>query len=115
VKTLGGGISDRVKRIAEIFTAAGLETVASEDIMKDIWKKLMANIGINAMSALCNFRVGEIFDVPETKETILEALEEAALVALGKKFGDSHTCKQNPDRRGEGFREKFQLMEGSDL
>jgi hypothetical protein len=39
--------------------------------MKDIWKKLMANIGINAMSALCNFRVGEIFDVPETKETIL--------------------------------------------
>jgi len=78
---LGGGISDRVKRIAEVFTAAGLETVASEDIMKDIWKKLMANIGINAMSALCNFRVGEIFDVRETKETILEALEEAALVA----------------------------------
>ncbi|MEE8592325.1 MAG: 2-dehydropantoate 2-reductase [Spirochaetia bacterium] len=78
---LKGGISDRVERIAEVFTAAGLETVASKDIMKDIWKKLMANIGINAMSALCNFRVGEIFDVPETKETILEAVDEAARVA----------------------------------
>ncbi len=78
---LDGGISDRVERIADVFTKAGLETVASDDIMKDIWKKLLANIGINAMSALCNFRVGEIFDVPETKETILEALDEAALVA----------------------------------
>lgn len=78
---LQGGFSDRVERIAEVFTAAGLETVASEDIMKDIWKKLLANIGINAMSALCNFRVGEIFDVPETKETILEAVDEATLVA----------------------------------
>jgi 2-dehydropantoate 2-reductase len=78
---LGGGISDRVERIAEAFTTAGLETVASEDIIQDIWKKLMANIGINAMSALCNFKVGEIFDVPETKETILEAVDEAARVA----------------------------------
>jgi len=78
---LQGGISERVGIIAEVFTNAGLETVPSSDIMKDIWKKLMANIGINAMSALCNFRVGEIFDTPETKETILEALDEAALVA----------------------------------
>ncbi|MCP3677012.1 MAG: 2-dehydropantoate 2-reductase, partial [Deltaproteobacteria bacterium] len=78
---LDGGISTRVERIADVFTKAGLETVASDDIMKDIWKKLLANIGINAMSALCNFRVGEIFDVPETQETILEALDEAARVA----------------------------------
>ncbi len=78
---LDGGKSDRVEKIAEVFTKAGLETVASDDIMRDIWKKLMANIGINAMSALCNFRVGEIFDVTETKETILEAVDEATLVA----------------------------------
>ena len=92
---LAGGISDRVKRIAEVFTAAGLETVASEDIMKDIWKKLLANIGINAMSALCNFRVGEIFDVPETKETILEAVDEAVLVARAAGVDiDSNETKQ---------------------
>jgi 2-dehydropantoate 2-reductase len=78
---LPGGISDRVRTIAEVFTAAGLETIASEQIMKDIWKKLLANIAINAISALCNFRVGEIFDTPETEETILEALDEAARVA----------------------------------
>jgi len=67
--------------IAEVFTKAGLDTAISDNIMKDIWKKLLANIGINAISALCNFRVGEIFDTLETKETILEALDEAALVA----------------------------------
>lgn len=78
---LQGGISERVRIIAEVFTKAGLDTAVSDNIMKDIWKKLLANIGINAISALCNFRVGEIFDTPETKETILEALDEAALVA----------------------------------
>jgi 2-dehydropantoate 2-reductase len=71
---LHGGISERVRIIAEVFTKAGLATAASDNIMKDIWKKLMANIGINAISALCNFRVGEIFDTPETKETILESI-----------------------------------------
>jgi len=81
VGELEGGISERVRIIAATFTGAGLDTFASENIMKDIWKKLLANIGINAISALCNFRVGEIFDTPETRETILEALDEAALVA----------------------------------
>lgn len=84
---MGGGISERIQRIANAFTNAGLETVGSEDIKRDIWKKVMANIGINAMSALCDFRVGEIFDTPETKETILEALDEAALVAKAEGIG----------------------------
>jgi 2-dehydropantoate 2-reductase len=76
-----GGPSDRVVRIADAFTEAGLRTAASENIRLDIWKKLMADIGINPMSALCNFRVGQLFDVPEVKEIIFEALDEAAKVA----------------------------------
>jgi 2-dehydropantoate 2-reductase len=81
---MAGGISDRVSSIANAFTAAGLNTIASENINKDIWKKLMANVAINPISALCNFYVGEIYDVPETKETILEAIEEAYKVAVAE-------------------------------
>ena len=79
---LQGGISERASAIASAFTDAGLLTIASENITRDIWKKLLANIGINAMSALGNFRVGELFDVPEVREVVLEAIDEAALVAI---------------------------------
>jgi 2-dehydropantoate 2-reductase len=78
---LSGEMSDRIRTIAETFTKAGLRTFASDNIRLAIWKKLMANVGINPMSALGNFRVGELFDVPEVKEVIFKALEEAEKVA----------------------------------
>jgi len=78
---LDGTMSDRVRAIAETFTKAGLKTTASDNVRLAIWKKLMANVGINPMSALCNFRVGELFDVPEVKAVILKALEEGEKVA----------------------------------
>lgn len=78
---LDGRFSERVRKIADAFTQAGLQTIASENIELDIWKKLMANVAINPISALCNFTVGEILDIPEVKEVIFEALDEAAKVA----------------------------------
>ena len=78
---LDGRLSERVRKIADTFTKAGLQTTASENIQLDIWKKLMANVAINPISGLCNFTVGEILDIPEVKEVIFEALDEAAKVA----------------------------------
>ena len=78
---LKGGISERARRIADAFTTAGLRTAVSNDITRDIWKKLMANVAISPLSALCNMRVGEVFDVGEVKETVVQALTEAAAVA----------------------------------
>lgn len=81
---LNGSLTDRIKKIGEAFNAAGLKTVVSTDIKLDIWKKMMANVAINPMSALGNFRVGELFEVPEVKEIIFEAVEEAAKVAAAE-------------------------------
>jgi len=78
---LNGALTDRIMAIGDAFNRAGLKTIVSNDIKLDIWKKLMANVAINPISALCNFRVGELFDVPEVKEVILDALDEAAKVA----------------------------------
>ena len=78
---LDGRLSERAQKIAEAFSKAGLQTVVSENIKLDIWKKLMANVAINPLSALCNFTVGELFDISEVKEVIFAAIDEAAKVA----------------------------------
>lgn len=78
---LAGGLSERVTIIANTLTASGLPTETSENIVYDLWKKLMANVAINPISALCDFRAGELFDVPEVKDMIFLALEEAETVA----------------------------------
>ena len=46
---MSGGVSDRVRAIADAFSKHGLETVASADIRHDIWKKLMVNVSVSQL------------------------------------------------------------------
>jgi 2-dehydropantoate 2-reductase len=79
---LGGGISARAKDIAAAFSAAGLETHASEHIVRDIWKKLIGNIAMSAISGATNSTSAECLAVPELKAISLRALDEALAVAV---------------------------------
>lgn len=78
---LDGSITERVRKIGEAFNTEGFQVIVTDNIQLAIWKKIMANVAINPISALCNFTVGEIFNIPEVKEVIFEALDEAARVA----------------------------------
>lgn len=78
---MGGGLSERVQRIAAAFEGAGLQTSASADIRHTIWKKFLANIAVSTTSAVANLTIKELFAVPELKETAFEALDEAVVVA----------------------------------
>jgi len=78
---MGGGLSERVERIAAALDGAGLQTSASPDIRQAIWKKFLANIAVSPTSAVANLTIKEVFAVPELKETAFEALDEAAVVA----------------------------------
>ena len=78
---LGGGISARAESIAAAFSAAGLETHARENIIHDIWKKLIGNIALSALSGTTNLTSAECLAVPELKATSLRALDEALAVA----------------------------------
>ena len=79
-----GGISERAKRIAQAFTGAGLETHASGDIVRDIWKKLLGNIAMSAVSGATDLSSAEALRIPEIRETCLRALDEALAVATAK-------------------------------
>ena len=82
---LNGQETPRIKKVAEVLEKSGLAPVViSNDVTKLIWKKLMGNISLNAISALCDIRNGQVIEFPETREISRLAVLEAAEVAKAK-------------------------------
>jgi 2-dehydropantoate 2-reductase len=53
---LGGGITDRLEKVAACLTRAGIQTVADDNVASMIWGKLVVNVGINALTAFTGLR-----------------------------------------------------------
>src|SRR5450755_110118 len=53
---------ERSVRIAEVFTAAGLDGRISSDINADTWRKLIFNCVVNPITAMLNTEVGAVAD-----------------------------------------------------
>ncbi|MCL4768234.1 MAG: 2-dehydropantoate 2-reductase [Hyphomicrobiaceae bacterium] len=84
VGELHGGLSERAEAIAAAFTRYGLPTMASADIKRDKWKKLLGNVALGAISAVTDMRSFEIMAVPELQELVFRMLDEAAAVAAAE-------------------------------
>ena len=82
---LDGKVTDRITRLAQVFTKAGIETEVSSNIHHLIWNKLFVNIGINAVAALTGLKNGRLLDYPETLR-LMEALV-SEVVAVARKKG----------------------------
>ena len=78
---MGGGTSKRAQIIARALTEAGLETRVSDDVTRDIWKKLLGNIAMSAASGATDMTSVEVLSVPELNATAFRALDEALAVA----------------------------------
>lgn len=81
VGEMQGGISGRAKALAAVFSSAGLETHSSADITREIWKKLLGNIAMSAVSGVTGLVLTRCLAIPELRETSLRALDEALQVA----------------------------------
>ena len=79
-----GELSARSQTLAKTFTQHGLPTEASEDIRRQIWKKLLANIALSATCGIANLSTSEVMSQPGLKEVALRAVEEAAAVATAE-------------------------------
>jgi 2-dehydropantoate 2-reductase len=77
-------ITDRALRIAQMFCDAGIETEVSSNIHDHVWGKLLANVGINALTALTGFKNGQLVDYSETLRLMERLVCEAAEVARRK-------------------------------
>ena len=59
-KIKGAQTDARLLEICRLFQEAGLRCRVSEDILPFLWKKLIVNVGINPITALCGIRNGAI-------------------------------------------------------
>lgn len=78
---LAGGQSERVLRIADLFTRAGLSCQVVEDIRRTKWEKMCWNCVFNPLTVVINDRVSKALDHPEMLRTIHRIVDEAAAVA----------------------------------
>ena len=98
-----GGVSERATAIARVFSEHGLETTPSRHIRHDIWKKLMVNVGVSAMSGITNLTIGAAIAIPWLRRMCYGAVAEAVPVAQADGVPMSH----------EESREVLDLVTGS--
>ena len=83
-----GGVSERAT--ARVFSEHGLETTPSRHIRHDIWKKLMVNVGVSAMSGITNLTIGAAIAIPWLRRMCYGAVAEAVPVAQADGVPMSH-------------------------
>ena len=103
-----GTLSERVRRIADAFSAAGLDTTASDRIMGVVWDKLLVNVATGALSGITRLAYGDLYDVPEVADCARAAVREAMAVAAAAGIAVSFDDPDRPWRiAGEGLPPAF--------
>jgi 2-dehydropantoate 2-reductase len=74
----------RIEPVVAMLNAAGFETHIDENIDNLIWSKLIINVGINALTALCGVQNGRLLDYPELKTLMADLVREGVEVAKAK-------------------------------
>lgn len=96
---LDGITSKGLEKVLQVLKDANIDTEISENIQGVIWDKLLVNIGINAITGICNVKNGEIASNSKLNEimelAVLEAYEIAKTKGISLNFSDpvKHTME----------------------
>jgi 2-dehydropantoate 2-reductase len=75
------GLEKRLEVIANLFNAAGLETLLVDNADSLVWGKLTINAGINPLTALLEVPNGALVEKDSLRQIMIAAASEAAQVA----------------------------------
>jgi 2-dehydropantoate 2-reductase len=78
---LDGRVTERARRIAEIFNSAGLVTLLSDNILGAMWDKLFINVAGGGITAITGLTYGGLYALPVLEECALAAISEGIKVA----------------------------------
>jgi 2-dehydropantoate 2-reductase len=70
-----------VEALDVAFTQAGVRVEKTEEIQKELWKKLLINNGVNALCALLEVKTGTITHHPNLSQLVLGLMQETAQAA----------------------------------
>jgi 2-dehydropantoate 2-reductase len=76
-----GTALDGARRLGDALTSAGFETVVTEEIRNEIWKKLILNAALLPIAAICGLRSGALGEPGPVLDLIDVATREATSVA----------------------------------
>jgi 2-dehydropantoate 2-reductase len=93
---LDGRVTERVRRVADAFSAAGLATTVSDNIMGTIWDKLLVNVATGALGGITGLPYGQLYQVPEIEACAVAAVAEAIAVAKAIGINMSTTDPRQP-------------------
>lgn len=79
---LGGGQSDRVRQIVEVFTQSGLNAQGHDDIVSAEWSKFVAWSGFSTLAILTRLPTWRFMSDADTAPLVARAMRETARVAI---------------------------------
>ncbi len=77
----GGSTTQRLTDIVAVLAGTGLEAVATGDIRREIWNKLLGNITYNPLSVISGAKIGAFETDPALARVVRLVMDEAAAVA----------------------------------
>jgi 2-dehydropantoate 2-reductase len=81
---MGGGMTDRVRRIERLWGDAGFNVRAFADIELMIWEKFLCNVTLSAPTAAFDVTVGELMADPETWAVAIGCMLEAYRLGVAR-------------------------------
>ena len=81
-----GKMTDRVRAVAEIFRSGNFGSVASENVLQDMWEKWTFLASIAASTCLMRAPLGIILAAPGGKDFLLGILDECKAVATAEGY-----------------------------
>ena len=105
---LDGADTERVRRIAKVFSDAGLATQVSTNIRGTIWDKLLINVATGALAGITRLTYGALYGVPEIRVCALSAVAEGIAVAEAQGVALSYADPEGPwIKAGAGLPPEF--------
>jgi len=92
VGELKGGVSERVRRLTEAISAAGLEGIAHGRIHDEVWQKLLGNMPMAPIAALTGGSLRDILTYEPTRELYFRLQAEGD--AVGRELGLTATLSR---------------------
>jgi 2-dehydropantoate 2-reductase len=81
-----GKMTDRVRAIAEVMAAGKFGSVASENILQDMWEKWVFLASLAASTSLMRTSVGNILAAPGGRDFLLGMVDECSAVATSEGY-----------------------------
>jgi len=81
---MDGTVSDRCKKLMQVFQEAGIKGDAVENITRILWEKWIFICGLSGMTAYARMPIGEILADASLNSMLQEVMSEAVLISREK-------------------------------